>query len=301
MCERHDACAVHAGSFQTKLGQIECISCDLLNETYYQDRAAQSSCLRCPQNTQRWLGVLSAANLSACQCSKDYWRHDGLLGRPCYPCPMGSVCPGKAALPFPQKQYWAMSEVQQNSTSRSLKILNPPGVDPPISALTSIFFQCNSERCKGGPEFECETGYTGPLCFECQPNRFYWMGTCKTACDEIEPRALVTIIGMMTVVFVWYIFYMMTSGSYGSFFFSLRRIGLTDACRSAAAYLPQSRFAPRTALRCTSHGAFTTACASVRACVSHVVRCMCVRALYVRSCVRACVRACVCVRARVCA
>jgi hypothetical protein len=205
--------ATRAGYFQAKPGQIECISCDLLGETMYQDGAGRSSCLRCPNNTQRHIGVLTAANLSACRCSKGYWRHDGLLGKPCYPCPSGSVCPGKADLPFPQQEYWAASEMQLNSTSRSLTIVDPPGVDPPNLALASIFFPCNAGRCKGGPKFECEMGYTGPLCFECQPNRFFWMGTCTTACDEIEPRALVTIVGMMTVVFVWYIFYMMTSGS----------------------------------------------------------------------------------------
>jgi hypothetical protein len=113
-------------------------------------------------------------------------------------------------LPFPKQGYWAASELK--GTALSLKVFDPPGVDN--FTLTSIFTQCSSGRCLGGPEFECELGYDGPMCFQCKPNQFYWMGTCKTACENIEPRALITVIGIVAVVFVWYIFYLMTSGTY---------------------------------------------------------------------------------------
>ena len=118
---------------------------------------------------------------------------------------------GRSKLPFPQVGFWAAYETHGNVSS--LRVSDLPALDPHNFTQTSFFFPCSSGRCRGGPNFECEPGYDGPMCFKCQPNRFYWMGTCKTACDEIEPRGLVTVVGITAVVCVWYIFYMMTSGS----------------------------------------------------------------------------------------
>jgi hypothetical protein len=37
---------------------------------FYQEQRAQESCEACPANNQRYVGVLSAANRSSCQCKK---------------------------------------------------------------------------------------------------------------------------------------------------------------------------------------------------------------------------------------
>ncbi len=58
-----------AGYFQSVEGQFGCISCDDVGD-FYQDRASQTFCIRCPANTQRFVGVLSAVNKSACQCKE---------------------------------------------------------------------------------------------------------------------------------------------------------------------------------------------------------------------------------------
>ncbi len=55
------------GQFQPETGQYSCINCDRLGN-FYQDRAGQTSCQHCEDNTQRYIGVLSAANKTACQC-----------------------------------------------------------------------------------------------------------------------------------------------------------------------------------------------------------------------------------------
>ena len=75
---------------------------------------------------------------------------------------------GNAALPVPMENYWALTTYANttsgNHTSRSLKIVDPPGVDPPIAcpeaaicqADMALFWQCDAGHCKGGPNFECE-------------------------------------------------------------------------------------------------------------------------------------------------
>ena len=57
------------GYFQSEVGQFGCINCDSLGD-FYQEWAAQTSCTACAKNTQRYVGVLSAANRSSCQCKE---------------------------------------------------------------------------------------------------------------------------------------------------------------------------------------------------------------------------------------
>ena len=63
----HAVCC--AGLFQPNLGQFGCLSCDSLGDSY-QDLQGQTSCQFCPAHTQRYIGVLSGANRSACQCKE---------------------------------------------------------------------------------------------------------------------------------------------------------------------------------------------------------------------------------------
>ena len=58
-----------AGSFQPGEGQISCISCDNLGN-FFQDQMAQTVCQDCPAGTQRYIGLLTAANRTSCQCKE---------------------------------------------------------------------------------------------------------------------------------------------------------------------------------------------------------------------------------------
>jgi hypothetical protein len=66
----HELCTMaHTGYFQSYEGQFGCLSCDSLGD-FYQELEAQTSCQFCPSNTQRYIGFLSGANRSACQCKE---------------------------------------------------------------------------------------------------------------------------------------------------------------------------------------------------------------------------------------
>ena len=62
----------NAGFFQPKRGQIGCLSCDSLDSlgNFYEEKRGQITCQACADNTQRYVGVLSASNRSACQCKE---------------------------------------------------------------------------------------------------------------------------------------------------------------------------------------------------------------------------------------
>ena len=68
----------YAGYFQPDSGQFGCLSCDSLGD-FYQELQGQPSCRACGNHTRRYLGVLSAASRSSCQCK------EGVYSR-CVPC-----------------------------------------------------------------------------------------------------------------------------------------------------------------------------------------------------------------------
>jgi hypothetical protein len=63
------------------------------------------------------------------------------------------------------ENYWALTTYanttpgRDNNTSRSLKIVDPPGVACPEAAICqadmALFWQCDAGHCKGGPNFAC--------------------------------------------------------------------------------------------------------------------------------------------------
>jgi hypothetical protein len=57
------------GYFQPDKGQSGCVSCEIIGD-FYQELSAQSSCVAFPPHTQRFIGVLSAATKSSCQCKE---------------------------------------------------------------------------------------------------------------------------------------------------------------------------------------------------------------------------------------
>jgi hypothetical protein len=74
------------GQFQPDVGQYGCLNCDSLGD-FFQELQGQTFCVKCPQNTRRFLGVLSAANRTACQC-KEGVAQSGKEARACFlPCP----------------------------------------------------------------------------------------------------------------------------------------------------------------------------------------------------------------------
>jgi hypothetical protein len=60
---------VCAGYFQSEKGQSGCIGCHSLGG-FYQELPAQTACVACPASTQRYIGVLTAATKSSCQCKQ---------------------------------------------------------------------------------------------------------------------------------------------------------------------------------------------------------------------------------------
>ena len=83
-----------AGYFQSNPASVSCISCDDVGD-FYQEKSGMGQCEKCPENSQRYLdlkSVVGGNNRSSCQCKEQYWRHDRLVGRECWPCPEGGVC-----------------------------------------------------------------------------------------------------------------------------------------------------------------------------------------------------------------
>jgi len=97
-CARSASAALRVctiGYFQPDKGQFGCVSCDILLGGFYQELSAQSSCVACAPNTQRFVGVLTAANRSSCQCKEGFYTEAGRPGEECKACPRGSVCLGR--------------------------------------------------------------------------------------------------------------------------------------------------------------------------------------------------------------
>jgi hypothetical protein len=67
--------------------------------------------------------------------------------------------------------------------------------------LSGYFLECNSDTCLGN--FKCKEGYTGVLCYSCSPDRFYWGGSCDTACAQIEPQKVTTVLSILGVLSLW--------------------------------------------------------------------------------------------------
>jgi hypothetical protein len=69
-----------AGYFQPTAGQLACLSCDILRDSY-QEHMGRNACTPCPANTARFVGGPSAANPATCQCKRgplascSFWKH----------------------------------------------------------------------------------------------------------------------------------------------------------------------------------------------------------------------------------
>jgi hypothetical protein len=63
-----------AGTFSREAGQFYCVNCDNVGDAY-QELPGQTSCKACPANSVRYIGVLTSANQSACQCKEGVAEH----------------------------------------------------------------------------------------------------------------------------------------------------------------------------------------------------------------------------------
>ena len=141
---------------------------------------------------------------------------------------------GKSSLPTPSVGYYASSRkvvaapvMGPNMTSKSgaaaatptaiasLLVLDAPGLDE-LPVEPPYFLPCLAGRCQGGPGFECNKGYTGILCSECEREQFYWNANCDTSCEDISPRGVTTVIGIIAVIIVWLILNKSAGGMYES-------------------------------------------------------------------------------------
>jgi hypothetical protein len=64
--------------FQGSEGEVGCLSCDKVGDTFYQENAGAASCEACPKNTYR--PALSAPNRTSCICRKDFYSLNGTAG-----------------------------------------------------------------------------------------------------------------------------------------------------------------------------------------------------------------------------
>jgi hypothetical protein len=118
---------------------------------------------------------------------------------------------GGKAIPYPKRGFWAFSATLANVTSlRSFEKpgqIDPPAEDPPL------FLACASNVCLGGQNFSCAAGYRGILCQQCEPDRFLnSLSSCDVRCDDIEPRGVVTVLGILCVILCWLVMNKMTAG-----------------------------------------------------------------------------------------
>ncbi len=133
-----------------------------------------------------------------------------------------SVVKGMSNLPIPKENFYAPSRkvVAPNNTSvatassvTSLLVFDAPRLDT-LPAEPPVFVACLAGKCRGGPEFKCNKGYTGTLCSECEREQFFWNGKCDISCEDISPRGVTTVLGIIAVIIVWLILNKSAGGMY---------------------------------------------------------------------------------------
>lgn len=136
------------GQFQDRSAQSECIRCD---NRHYASEKGSSFCSSCPKFTEsRYIG---AEKITDCQCVRGYY---GNPGEECKPCPEGAECEGATALPKPIQGYWR------------------------VTGTVDLFMKCfPKDACAGGAESLCGLGYKGDRCGECEENFFRRNDLCS--------------------------------------------------------------------------------------------------------------------------
>jgi len=138
-------------------GAVNCAACD---RSSFTGNTGATECLSCPPNTLS--SVKSATVVEDCLCVEGYF---GGRGGPCSTCPDGGYCAGMTdSPPIAIAGFWVSD-------------------DDPFT-----FYQCTPpEACLGKTargNATCADGYTGRLCGQCEPLKFFRLGDRCMKCPE---------------------------------------------------------------------------------------------------------------------
>jgi len=164
------------GLYQVSPGQGQCLSCAANS---YSSRYGSTKCELCPENA---ITRFRGANASeSCICAEGSYRlRDAESTEPCINCPLGGVCDGGPASPYPQQQYWGTPD------------------DP------TFFRPCRVPlNCVGGEEFACLDGHEGRLCEKCMPEHF----SVGAECIKCPPGAFFVELFAVSCVLIAYSFF----------------------------------------------------------------------------------------------
>eukprot|EP00232_Nephroselmis_pyriformis_P022555 CAMPEP_0182854756 /NCGR_PEP_ID=MMETSP0034_2-20130328/1446_1 /TAXON_ID=156128 /ORGANISM="Nephroselmis pyriformis, Strain CCMP717" /LENGTH=1923 /DNA_ID=CAMNT_0024985631 /DNA_START=60 /DNA_END=5827 /DNA_ORIENTATION=+ len=154
-------------------------------------------CKLCPAGTTTWTSP--ATGPEECECSRGFYRRDGMPGRECFPCPKGAVCDGADARPYAQMGYWGDWELVDTNVTDSYSLatdlskiafqecrtgtcdgdcgLGPSALEETESARRAI------RQCRSQPDKSCSGTNRGPLCGRCAHGYFSLGGRC-TKCRK---------------------------------------------------------------------------------------------------------------------
>jgi len=190
-------------------GLSACIPC----EAGYTDLEGQTSCVSCPELTQR-RPASPGKSVQECLCLPGSYAKYG-VGRECLECPVGAVCPGGRGRPYPKRGFWGDVTCDFDP---ELGNSSCPGFDH--------FIECNPvSDCAGGPEFSCEAGHSGRMCKEAQSGWFIVGGAFWLECGETGH--FVGTIGIICVVLVWLAINKVASGHYDAMDLALLFVQIT--------------------------------------------------------------------------
>jgi hypothetical protein len=242
-------CSVFGQAYQDRPNATACLLCPALTQRVLGSQGTAITDCQCEcLPACVFLAAGFAQHRGSCnRCALEHWRHDGLAGLNCSRCPTGAICEvcfqpcssvsmhvlsntyvvvlcqGGNKLPYPLPGYWALSRTSGNVTS--LMAFEKPGSsdhnryrDPAALDETPFFLPCGSASdggsvCQGDQSFSCTPGYMGILCQQCEKDRFLTsLSSCDVQCKDIEPRGLVTILGIFCVILCWLVMNKMTAG-----------------------------------------------------------------------------------------
>jgi len=144
----------------------------LLNlDTHHIYFRSDDTCAACPEHTRRYpksLNDVAGVSITQCLCKPGYYAPGGSAGAACRVCPVGGVCDGGLAAPYPARGFYGLA---------SVPIPAPDGPN---------FIPCpNLNACAGGANFTCGEGWRGARCATPAAEHFA-MGPLSVEC----PRSL---------------------------------------------------------------------------------------------------------------
>lgn len=151
-----------------------CSSCPLGT---YSSTNGQSVCEICPSNSETLL--FGATSVTFCACSEGFWGQ-AYANKPCTQCPAFSYtsCPLNSTLIQVQPGYFVQNPFDPNSIV---------ACDPPEACVKTV-----------DGVTTCASGYGGPICSECEPLKYYKLGSeCKKCPQNSIWTVIMFIIGFL--------------------------------------------------------------------------------------------------------